>query len=176
MGVALAAATLLVGVAGAAAAAPPSSSTNARLREAEARLHQLDRLSETQAPASTAELRAEIAKWRAAAAGYGRLIVVAANGERTSGVGPTRIRAAWAALRDLAGWRVRQLTYSADLFSETLRGGRLTDGAKEGLARMRQVEATLRARLRRALADVEPRMASRSAAPARHEGRYSSSR
>ena len=155
MGVALAAAMLIAGVAGTSAASPPLSST-ATLREAEARMHQLDRLSQTQAPATTAELRAAIAQWRAAAAGYGRLVVVAANGERTSGVGPTRSRAAWAALRDLAGWRVRQLRYSVDLFSETLRGGRITDGAKEGLARMTLVEAQLRARLRRALADVEP--------------------
>jgi hypothetical protein len=67
-------------------------------------------------------------------------------------VGARRVRAAWAALRGLAGWRVRQLNYSADLFSGFLHGGLMADGAKEGLARMTAVELELRAKLRAALA------------------------
>ena len=153
MGAALAAATMLLGVAAEAAlAAPPSSTT--QLRRAETRLQQLDRQSEAPALASTAELRAAIARWRAAARGYGRLGALAATGERSTPAAATRLRAAWAALRDLAGWRVRQLAYSADLFSETLSGGTIADGAKEGLARMTSVEGDLRARLRVALARV----------------------
>jgi hypothetical protein len=147
------AATVLLGVA--AVAAPAASpATTAQLRQAEIRLQQLDRQSETPAPASAAELRSTIARWRAAAAGYGRLGAVAATGERSTPPGARRVRAAWAALRDLAGWRARQLSYSADLFSETLRGGMVTDGAKEGIARMTLVEGDLRARLRAALARV----------------------
>jgi hypothetical protein len=153
VGAALAAATLLLGAASATASAA-SPSSPARLRQAEARLRLLDRQSDTQAPATAAELRAAIADWRATAAGYGRLGRVAATGERTSPAAARRVRAAWAALRDLAGWRVRQLSYSADLFTESLQGGTITDGAKEGLARMAAVEADLRARLRTALARV----------------------
>jgi hypothetical protein len=153
MRLALAAATVLLGIAGeAAAVAPPS--TTAQLRQAETRLRQLDRQSETAPPVDATELRAAVAHWRAAAAGYGRLGALAASGERTSPPAARRVRAAWAALRDLAGWRVRQLSYSADLFSETLRGGTLGDGAKEGIARMTLVEGDLRARLRAALARV----------------------
>jgi len=142
---------LLLGAAsGAASAASPSSS--AKLLRAEAQLRQLDRQSNTAPPATPTELRAAIAHWRAAATGYGRLGVTAATGERTSPAGARRMRTAWAALRDLAGWRVRQLTYSADLFSGFLQGGVMSDGAKEGLARMSVVELGLRAKLRAAIA------------------------
>lgn len=153
VGAALAAAALLFGAAGATALAA-SQSSSSRLRQAEAQLRQLDRQSNTQAPATAAELRRAIASWRAAAKGYGRLGVVAATGERTTPTGAPRVHAAWAALRDLAGWRVRQLSYSADLFTGSLHGGLMTDGAKEGLARMAVVELELRARLRTALARV----------------------
>jgi len=151
LGAAFAAAALLSTAASATAiAASPSSP--AKLRQAEAQLRQLDRQSETAPPATPAELRTAIASWRAAAHGYGRLGVVAATGERSSPASARRARTAWAALRDLAGWRVRQLTYSADLFSGFLNGGVMSDGAKEGLARMAAVEHELRSKLRVALA------------------------
>ena len=151
VGAALAAAALLLGAASATALAA-SQSAPLRLRQAEAQLRQLDRQSETGPPATPAELSAAVAQWRSAADGYGRLGTVAATGERTSPAGARRVRAAWAALRDLASWRVRQLNYSADLFSGYLHGGLMTDGAKEGLARMSAVELDLRAKLRAALA------------------------
>ena len=105
-------------------------------------------------PSDPRRAAAAVAQWRSAAVGYGRLGTVAATGERTSPAGARRVRAAWAALRDLAGWRVRQLNYSADLFSGFLHGGLMADGAKEGLARMTAVELELRAKLRAALARV----------------------
>jgi len=151
VGASLAAATLLLGAASATASGA-SLSPPAKLREADARLHQLDRRSDTAPPTTPEELRAAVAQWRAAADGYGRLGVVAASGERSSPAGARRLRSAWAALRDLAGWRVRQLNYSADLFSGFLSGGVMSDGAKEGIARMAVVEQQLRARLRVALA------------------------
>jgi len=152
IGAALVAALLLGAAGGTASAASPSAA--GKLRRAEAQLRQLDRQSNTAPPATPTELRAAIAQWRAAATGYGRLGVTAATGEHASPSGSRRMRAAWAALRDLAGWRVRQLTYSADLFSGFLQGGVMSDGAKEGLARMSAVELDLRAKLRTALARV----------------------
>ena len=149
----LGAAALLLGAVSAVAyAVAPSSSM--QLRQAEALLQRLDRQSETTAPSNPVELRAVIAQWRAAAGGYGRLGTVAATGERATPAEARRTRAAWAALRDLAAWRVRQLRYSADLFSGFLRGGPMSDGSKEGLARMSVVERDLRIRLRAALARV----------------------
>jgi len=153
VGAALAAAALLLGAASATASAATSSST-VKLRQAEAQLRQLDRESETGLPATPGELRAAIAQWRAAADGYGRLGAVATTGIRTSPTGARRVRAAWAAVRDLAEWRVRQLSYSADLYSGFLHGGLMPDGAKDGLARMSAVELELRAKLRVALARV----------------------
>jgi hypothetical protein len=153
VGIALAAAALLLAaVSGTSSAASPSPV--ARLHEAEAQLRQLDRQSNTAPPSTPGELQAAVASWRATAKGYGRLGTVAANGERTSPASARRVRAAWGALRDLAGWRVRQLTYSADLFSGYLHGGLMTDGAKEGIARMSTVELGLRAKLRVALARI----------------------
>jgi hypothetical protein len=151
VGAVLGAATLLLATVSVAASAA-SASSSAKLRQAEAQLRQLDRQSETGPPATPAELRAAVAQWRSAADGYARLGAVAATGERTSPAGARRVRAAWAALRGLAGWRVRQLNYSADLFSGFLHGGLMADGAKEGLARMTAVELELRAKLRAALA------------------------
>jgi hypothetical protein len=153
VGATLTAAALLIGVASATASGA-SPSSPARLRQADARLRSLDHQSNTAPPTTPAELRAAVAQWRAVADGYGRLGVTAANGERSSPAGARRVRNAWAALRDLAGWRVRQLTYSADLFSGFLSGGVMSDGAKEGIARMAVVEQQLRAKLRIALARV----------------------
>lgn len=149
-GTALVAATSLACVVSASApAAAPSPA--AKLRQAEARLRVLDRRSETPTPAGVAELRATIASWRAVAAGYRRLGTDAATEARSPAAAP-RSRAAWTALRDLAVWRVRQLSYAADSLSDLLRGVTVSYGAKEGLARMTPVEDGLRARLKAALA------------------------
>lgn len=128
-----------------ATAADPAARIDALRR----RLDALDRrVNGGTPPATKAELRAAVARWRAAARGYGRLAADA----RPLGP-PSRAASALRALSDLARWRQAQMSYAADLFSRPQEN--ITDGAKEGLARMATVEAGLRARLRAAIARLQ---------------------
>jgi hypothetical protein len=136
------------GNAGARAAAATADPA-ARIDALQRRLGALDRRANGGTPPATrAELRAAVARWRAAARGYGRL---AADAQPLGP--PSRATNAFRALSDLARWRQAQMTYAADLFSRPAES--ITDGAKEGLARMATVEAGLRARLRAAIARLQ---------------------
>jgi hypothetical protein len=127
-----------------AAATDPAARFKALLH----RLVLLDRRANGGAPPATqADLRAAVARWRVAARGYGRLAADA----RPQGP-PSRVTSALRALSELAHWRQAQMAYAADLFSRPVPS---LYGAKEGIARMAIVEAGLRARLRVAIARLQ---------------------
>ena len=129
-------------------AGAPATDPAVRFEALRHRLVILDRLADGEPPPATkAELRAAVARWRAAARGFGRLEADA----RPSGP-PSRVATALRALSELAHWRQAQMTYAADLFSRPVQS---LFAAKEGLARMAIVERGLRARLRIAIARLQ---------------------
>ena len=129
-------------------AGAPATDPAVRFEALRHRLVLLDRLADGGLPPATkAELRAAVARWRAAARGFGRLEADA----RPYGA-PSRVATAIRALSELAHWRQAQTTYAADLFSRPVPS---LFGAKEGLARMGIVERGLRARLRLAITRLQ---------------------
>jgi hypothetical protein len=133
-----------VGTGAGAAATDPA----VRFEALRHRLVLLDRLADGGPPPVTkVELRAAVARWRAAARGFGRL-----GADARPGGAPSRVATALRALSQLAHWRQAQMTYAADLFSRPVPS---LLGAKEGLARMGIVERGLRERLRIAIVRLQ---------------------
>ena len=136
------------GVNGGAQAPAAATDPAARFKGLLHRLVLLDRRANGGAPPATqADLRAAVARWRVVARGYGRLAADA----RPLGP-PSRVTSALRALSELAHWRQAQMAYAADLFSRPVPS---LFGAKAGIARMAIVEAGLRARLRVAIARLQ---------------------